>query len=90
MAAVGAGLLPLPLPPGPQDGRAGRAEGRRRLARHRRLSGADFPNTDSPGLRVVPKAGAMPVPVPEFDLLAEIDASDELREECGREAEGGE
>ena len=64
VAAPRAGLLPLPLPPETQDRRAARAEGRRRLARRRRPSGAGLPHADPPGLRVVPEDGGGASPVP--------------------------
>ena len=76
MATQRAGLLSLPFLPETQDRRAFRAEDRRRLDWHRWLSGADFPNTDSPGLRIVPKDGGGALLISEFDLLAEIDAGD--------------
>ena len=40
------------------------------------LSGADLPNTESPGLRVVPEDGGRALPVSKLDLLAEIDPGD--------------
>jgi hypothetical protein len=76
MAAQRAGLLSLPFSPGPQDRRAVRAEDRRRLDWHHWLSGAGFPNTDFPGLRIVPEDGGGALLVSKLDLLAEIDPGD--------------
>src|SRR5262245_22344893 len=76
MATQRAGLLSLPFLPEAQDRRAFRAEDRRRLDWHRWLSGGNFPNTGSPGLRIVPKDGGSALLVSEFDLLIEIDAGD--------------
>src|SRR5262245_60261256 len=75
VAAVRAGLLPLPALPGPQDRRAARAQDRRH-ARQGRRHGADGLDAEPLGLRVEPQPGPGPVAVPEADLLGQVEPGD--------------